>query len=137
MARILLIDDDRTIRTTVALLLKRAGHEIVAAEDGAGGLAKIDAGRFDLLIVDIFMPGMDGLETIQRVHRHQPGLPVIVMSGLIFRSASAPPPDFLKMATKLGAMKSLRKPFRPNELLLMVADCLNVQSNTEQTTIQQ
>jgi len=137
MARILLVDDDRAIRTTIELLLKRAGHEVVVAEDGRDGVAKIEGERFDLLIVDIFMPGMDGLETIQQVHRQQPHLPVIVMSGLVFRSTSSPPPDFLKMATKLGATKSLRKPFRPGELLAAVDDCLNVRSDASESAIQQ
>ncbi len=136
MARILLIDDDRTICTTVALLLDRAGHAVVVAENGRDGLAKIEREAFELLIVDIFMPGMDGLETIQQVHRQQPHLPVIVMSGLVFRSTSSPPPDFLKMATKLGATKSLRKPFRPGELLALVDDCLNVRSDASESTIQ-
>lgn len=87
------------------MLRKRAGHEVVAVADGRDGLAKIQAETFDLLIVDIFMPGMDGLETTQAVHRQCPELPIIVMSGLIFRSASTPAPDFLMMATKLGAVK--------------------------------
>ena len=105
-------------------LAKRAGHQIVAASNGSDGLKKIEAERFDLLIVDIFMPGMDGLETIQKVHQQQPKLPVVVMSGMVFRSASSPPPDFLAMATKLGAVRSLRKPFRPHELLAAVDDSL-------------
>lgn len=135
MARILFVDDDRAIRTTVAPLLKRAGHDVVVAEDGRDGLAKIEIECFDLLIVDIFMPGMDGLETIQQVRRRQPHLPVIVMSGLVFRSTSSPPPDFLKMATKLGATKSLHKPFRPRELLAAVDDCLNVRSTSNESAI--
>ncbi len=122
MARILLVDDDRAIRTTIELLLTSAGHQIVAASNGSDGLKKVEAERFDLLIVDIFMPGMDGLETIQKVHQQQPKLPVVVMSGMVFRSASSPPPDFLAMATKLGAVRSRRKPFRPHELLAAVDD---------------
>jgi CheY-like chemotaxis protein len=136
MARILLVDDDRAIRTTVELLLRRGGHEVVAVADGRDGLAKIQAGTFDLLIVDIFMPGMDGLETTQAVHRQRPELPIIVMSGLIFRSASTPAPDFLAMATKLGAVKSLRKPFRPHELVSAVEECLGTKA-TNLNTFQQ
>ncbi|HTZ01552.1 MAG TPA: response regulator [Xanthobacteraceae bacterium] len=136
MARILLVDDDRAIRTTVELLLRRAGHWVVVATDGRDGLAKVAAETFDLLIVDIFMPGMDGLETMQAVHRQQPALPVIVMSGLVFRSASAPAPDFLAMASKLGAVTSLRKPFRPHELMRAVEDCLKIKTASA-NTIQQ
>ncbi len=76
-------------------------------------LPRFETETFDLLIVDIFMPGMDGLETTQAVHRQRPELPIIVMSGLIFRSASTPAPDFLAMATKLGAVKKLAKAVPP------------------------
>lgn len=136
MARILLVDDDRLTRTTVSLLLKRAGHEVVALADGRDGLAKIQTESFDLLIVDIFMPGMDGLETTQAVHRRRPQLPIIVMSGMIFRSASEPAPDFLTMATKLGATKSLRKPIRPNDLIGAVEECLQAADAKRQTVSQ-
>jgi CheY-like chemotaxis protein len=77
-----------------------------------------------LLIVDVFMPGMDGLETIRLVHRQRPELPILVISGNAFPTDSNPTPDFLNMATKLGAITSLRKPFRPAELLTAVARCL-------------
>ncbi len=137
MARILIVDDDREIRTTIERLLKRAGHQVAAAADGCEGFKKTEAERFDLLIVDIFMPCMDGLETIQKVHRLYPNLPIVVMSGMVFRSASSPPPDFLTMATKLGAVRSLRKPFRPHELLAAVDACLNISSNAAAATIPQ
>src|SRR6266481_3540044 len=94
MARILVVDDDAPVRTTVRLLLERGGHDVVAAADGRSGLKTIEAERFDLLIVDIFMPGMDGLETIRNVRSRLPDLPVLVMSGSSFRSTSAPAPDF-------------------------------------------
>jgi FixJ family two-component response regulator len=59
---------------------------------------------------------------------HKPALPILVVSGMTFRSpsGSGDPPDFLAMATKLGAVQSLRKPFRANELLTAVEDCLNI-----------
>jgi CheY-like chemotaxis protein len=125
MARILVVDNDQAIRATVTLLLHASGHEVVAASDGRDGIAKCESEQFDLLIVDIFMPGVEGLETIQCVRRQKPNLPIIVMSGLNFRSASPTPPDFLTMATKLGAARALRKPFRPGELREAVDDCLN------------
>jgi len=109
---------------TVRLLLERAGHSVVTADDGRKGLALCRAGDFDLLFLDIFMPGMDGFETMRMVRLQHPQLPIIVISG---RPVSAEPesaPDFLTMATKLGAVSSLQKPFRPVELLTAVAGCL-------------
>jgi CheY-like chemotaxis protein len=135
MASILIIDDDQAIRATITLLLHAAGHEVVAVSDGRDGIAKCESDRFDLVIVDIFMPGVDGLETIHRVHRQKPNLPIIVMSGLNFRSASPTRPDFLTMATKLGAARALRKPFRPGELREAVDSCLKGSPNVSRDSI--
>src|SRR5262245_62599747 len=124
MARLLVIDDDRAVRAAVQLVLENEGLEVHVADDGRSGLKLLKAESFDLLIVDVFMPGMDGLETIRLVHEHKPDLPIVVMSGMSFRTGSAPAPDFLSMATKLGAICSLKKPFRPRELMAVVAECL-------------
>ena len=124
MARVEVIDDDQAIRTTIKLLLEREGHEVVLAEDGRKGIEQFRTGEFDLLIVDIFMPGMDGLETIRSIHRMQPDIPIIVISGYGFRTALESVPDFLNMAMKFGAVSSLQNPFRPSQLLSAVAACL-------------
>lgn len=124
MARIEVIDDDQAIRTTIKLLLEREGHEVVLAEDGRKGIEQFRTGQFDLLIVDIFMPGMDGLETIRNIHQIRPDIPIIVISGYAFRTALESVPDFLNMAMKFGAVSSLQKPFRPSQLLSAVATCL-------------
>jgi CheY-like chemotaxis protein len=124
MARIEVIDDDPAIRTTIKLLLERDGHDVVLAEDGRKGIEQFRTGQFDLLIVDIFMPGMDGLETIRSILQMRPDIPIIVISGYAFRTALESVPDFLNMAMKFGAVSSLQKPFRPSQLLSAVANCL-------------
>jgi DNA-binding NtrC family response regulator len=124
-ASILVIDDDRAVLSTVKLLLERAAHTVEAVDNSRAGLRLLDTHRFDLLIVDIFMPGMDGFETMRLVHRSWPEMPVIVISGQQFRSAAERGPDFLVMATKLGAVSSLQKPFKPQELLAVVAKSLS------------
>jgi CheY-like chemotaxis protein len=70
------------------------------------------------------MPEMDDLETINEVRRLRPGLPVIVMSGYQFEAVGSPRPDFLHMASALGATSSLQKPFRPAELVQAATSCL-------------
>ena len=125
MASILVIDDDRAVLSTVKLLLERAAHTVEAVDNSRAGLRLLETRGFDLLVVDIFMPGMDGFETMRLVHQSRPEMPVIVMSGQEFRSASERGPDFLHMATKLGAISSLQKPFRPPELLAAVAKSLS------------
>ena len=123
MAKILIVDDDNAVQMTIRLLLERAGHNVVVAGDGRKGLAVFEAGDFDLLFLDIFMPGMDGLEIMRLVHQQRPLTPVIVISGNpIMEPGSGP--DFLSMAGKLGAVRSLQKPFKPAALLAAVASCL-------------
>jgi CheY-like chemotaxis protein len=123
LANILVVDDDAAVQATLRLVLERAGHNVVAAGDGRQGLAIAEAGDFDLLLVDIFMPGMDGLETMRLIHHQKPLLPVIVISGrpLVLDSGE---PDFLTIATRLGAVSSLQKPFKPAALLAGVTACL-------------
>jgi CheY-like chemotaxis protein len=122
LAKILVVDDDSAVQATVRLLLERAGHSVVVANDGRQGLAIFQTGEFDLLFLDIFMPGMDGIETMRLVHQQKPLVPIIVISGNPIGSGSGP--DFLMMATKLGAIRSLQKPFKPAALLGAVAACL-------------
>jgi CheY-like chemotaxis protein len=125
LAKILIVDDDIAVQATIRLLLERAGHSVVVAGDGHKALAASEAENFDLVLLDIFMPGMDGLETMLRIHRRQPLLPIIVISGRPFDPDPGSGSDFLTMATKLGAVGSLQKPFRPAALLAAVADGLD------------
>lgn len=124
MASILVIDDDRAVLATIKMLLERAGHAVEAVDTGHTGLQLLEAQNFDLLICDIFMPGMDGFETMRHVHQSRPDMPVIVISGQQF-SHSERSPDFLHMATRLGAVSSLHKPFKPAELLAAVSGSLS------------
>lgn len=133
MANILIVDDDSAVQATIRLLLERAGHSVVVAGDGRKGLALFEAGAFDLLFLDIFMPGMDGIETMRLVHQQQPRIPIIVISGNPIASGSGP--DFLTMATKLGAIRSLQKPFKPSALLAAVTGCLEAAGRPSSTSI--
>ena len=110
---------------TIRLLLERAGHSVVTADGGRKGLALCETGDFDLLFLDIFMPGMDGFETMRMVRQRRPQMPIIVISGRPATPDENKTPDFLTMATKLGAVSSLQKPFRPADLLAAVARCLD------------
>ncbi len=124
MANILIVDDEPAVQTTIRLLLERAGHRVTVAGDGHSALALFAASRFDLLILDIFMPGMDGLETMRSIRAQQPAIPIIVISGRLITPGADAEPDFLKMATRLGAVTGLQKPFRPDALLAAVNSCL-------------
>jgi CheY-like chemotaxis protein len=125
VAKVLVVDDDPAVQLMIKLVLERAGHGVVVAGDGRKGLAEFESEEFDLLLLDIFMPGMDGLETMRMARQARPVLPIIVISGRPATEEAWLEPDFLSMATKLGATYSLPKPFKPEALLSMVAQCLN------------
>jgi two-component system, response regulator, stage 0 sporulation protein F len=124
MASILIVDDDKAVSLIMKLLLERDGHCITCAGDGPTALQVFREAEFELLILDIFMPGMDGLETMRQVHQLRPGVPIIVISGHAFSSRFTSSPDFLGMSIKLGAVCSLQKPFKSAVLLSQVARCL-------------
>jgi two-component system response regulator (stage 0 sporulation protein F) len=125
MANILIADDDDAVQQIIKILLQRSGHQVTGANDGRTALKVFRECEFDLLIVDIFMPGMDGLETMKQVHEYRPNVPIIVISGHSYSARYATSPDFLTMATKLGAACSLQKPFKSAVLLENIARCLS------------
>jgi CheY-like chemotaxis protein len=125
MHRILIIDDDAAVRSAIQLILDYEGYSVVAAADGFAGLDLLGSAVFDLAIVDIFMPGRDGLETIALIRQSAPDLPVIATSGAAVRADSSDSPDdVLGKATRLGAACVIHKPFRPRELLQAIKRCL-------------
>jgi CheY-like chemotaxis protein len=81
MARILLADDDAAARDLVQRALAGDGHQVVATHDGAEALEKLQGSTFDLLISDVQMPGVDGIELIEKALAVAPKMRVILMSG--------------------------------------------------------
>jgi DNA-binding response OmpR family regulator len=126
MARILVIDDDPLVRKTVDIILAAHGFEVVTAADGLSGVEVAKSGAFDLVIVDLFMPGMDGLQTTTAIRRHCPTVPVITASGFMLGESCPRMPNFDAMASEAGAVMTLYKPFRPAELLGAVRSALRV-----------
>jgi CheY-like chemotaxis protein len=124
VANVLVVDDDPAVQTMIRLVLERAGHHVVVAGDGRTALAEFEGENFDLLLLDIFMPGMDGLQTMRTVREARPALPIIMISGRPVMEDLREEPDFLSMATRLGATYSLPKPFKPAALLSMLTQCL-------------
>ena len=105
--RVLLIDDEEMVRKIVRKMLERSGHEVTVAENGRLGLEQLKTGTFDLVITDIIMPEMEGVETLMMVREQHPDVKVIAMSG----GGRTGNIDFLSTAEKLGASAILRKPF--------------------------
>src|SRR5689334_6469315 len=108
MARtVLVIDDDALMRVTLERTLKQAGYEAISAADGNECLVVCRSRAVDLVLIDLFMPNKEGMETIVELCRDFPKIAIIAMSGA---SAVAP---LLSTALLLGAAKTLMKPFEP------------------------
>ena len=119
MATILLIDDDASIRMVFQVALEQAGYHVLTAENGKHGLRLLEHQAVDLIIVDIFMPEMDGLELIPLIRKTRPATKMIAISG---KSGVM---DCLDAAKQLGAHDTLMKPFSRQELLDAVSAQLN------------
>lgn len=112
MALILVIDDAFTVRDLVCRMLADAQHSVIEANDGETGLALFQERHPALVITDLIMPKMEGIETIQRLRQAKPDAKIIAMS--------AKGKLYLGAAQKLGADAALSKPFQPAELLAVV-----------------
>ena len=120
MQRILVIDDEASFRDSVALMLRNEGYRVVAAECGHTAVSAIAAFAFDLIIVDIFMPEMDGLETIEVMRADAPDVPIIAISGYAYGGGPALT-DIVEMAVDRGATTFLHKPVSSTELKLAIS----------------
>ena len=121
MPKILVIDDNVEMRRLLQTMLTRAGHEPAAAADGEEGLRKCEAERFDLVLLDIWMPEVDGISVLKDLLARSPDLPVIIMSG---GSDRMPLEYSSALAATHGATSVLFKPFHREELLAAVETAL-------------
>jgi len=125
MPHILVVDDDPMVCMAIEVCLERNNFQVTIADGGEAGLRTLEDGKFDLMIVDIFMPHMRGFESIRVFHERAPTVPLIAMSGYAFANLNTPAPDFLRMTLELGASRCLRKPFTPAALLTVINECLS------------
>jgi CheY-like chemotaxis protein len=106
--RVLVVDDDAAVRETTAQMLRQAGYGVAEVESGQAALDALARGEiYDLVVIDIAMPGLTGIETILRARRHWPALPVLYISGYADIAGGEP---------QIGDDPMLKKPFRLNEL---------------------
>ena len=117
MARILVVDDNAILAGAIRRILERSGHEIRVAPTGLEGVRQYREQPADLVLLDIHMPEMDGIEVLAQLRALAPTLPVIMMSGGVQTKSL----DLLGDAVLLGAFATLAKPFSIDELLGTVA----------------
>jgi CheY-like chemotaxis protein len=106
MANILVIDDDKSIQIVFKQFLDRQGHTVTLADDGRQGMQVINESAPDLIITDIMMPEMDGLEILLEIRKNNQNIPIIAISG----GMRDLPLNFLSQAKLFGARQVLEKP---------------------------
>jgi two-component system cell cycle response regulator CpdR len=109
MARILLAEDDDSLRNFLAINLGRAGHEVASYGDGDSAWEALQFGSFDLLLTDIVMPGLDGIELARRGAEVDPAMKVVFITGFaaVALSAQAQAPKEAKVLSKPFHLKDL------------------------------
>jgi DNA-binding response OmpR family regulator len=128
LARILVIDDERRIVRFVSRGLQAEGYLVDSAENGADGLRAALDGRYDLVILDLLMPGLDGAAVLSRLLEAQPGQAVIVLSCLASSAIKV-------RCLEAGAQDYLAKPFSLDELLARVRLRLRGSANRHATNL--
>ena len=118
-SKILVVDDAAVICSTLQERLTMEGYQVWTAPDGRKGLQLYHDHQVDLVITDILMPEVDGLEVVRTLRRISTSLPIMVMSGGANRDL-----DFLVEAKEFGATRIISKPFRLEELVVMVHELL-------------
>jgi len=117
-AAILVVDDDRNVRRFVCESLGNLGYRVVETATGAAALEAMRGRRFDLLVADYAMPGMNGIEVARAAQQHQPGISVLIISGYAESAA---------VEAALGSGRLLKKPFDMSELATAVKEVLQPQ----------
>jgi DNA-binding NtrC family response regulator len=126
MATILVVDDDRPIRSTLKEILEFEKFKVEDAEDGQMAISKVEKNDYDLILCDIKMPKMDGIEVLQKIQELKPHIPVVMISGHGDIETAVG-------AIKLGAFDFIAKPLDLNRLLVTVKNALDRNELVEET----
>lgn len=124
MASILVVDDDRLVGQMLLAHLESDSHQVVVAHHGGEGLAELKSRSFDLVISDILMPQVEGIEFIREIRKRGYDMPILAVTGGGLHQLANVNVDYLALSIKFGATAILRKPFTRNELLAKVDACL-------------
>jgi len=116
--RLLVVDDEKNIREGLAIGLEMSGHEVVTAADGSEGLKRFQKGDIDLVICDLRMPGISGIDLLAKIQAESPGTPVILLTGHGTVETAVE-------AMRLGAWDFLTKPVNIDHLSLLAKQALD------------
>ena len=115
--RILVVDDELSMREFISILLEREGYEVLTAADASTALERLSASPIDLVISDVQMPGLNGLELLARIRTSSPDTAVLLVTAYSTAEQAVE-------AMKLGAYDYLAKPFKVEELKILVRNAL-------------
>ncbi len=118
LAKLLVIDDNQDFREMVVQTLLEAGFEVVTAIHGKDGLKVLAESPVDLVVTDLVMPEMEGIETLTAIRKRYPKIPVIAVSG-----GGPTGGDYLNFARNLGASYAFAKPLQMDRFLSAVREC--------------
>jgi CheY-like chemotaxis protein len=121
--RVLVVDDDADARELIALVLSQAGYDVENAADGFGALAKLGHFQPDAVLTDLRMPGMSGIELLQRIRRMHGDVPVILATGQETM-------DLCTAAESYGAVTCMEKPINLEELVWTIEMALACREGT-------
>jgi two-component system, NtrC family, nitrogen regulation response regulator NtrX len=128
MSKILVIDDERSIRNTLKDILEYEKYEVDLAEDGIKALEKVKTAEYDIILCDIKMPGMDGIEVLEKLGEYTPDTPVVMISG----HGNI---DTAVDSIKKGAFDYIEKPLDLNRLLITIRNAMDKSSLVTETKI--
>src|SRR5881396_1920282 len=115
--RVLVVDDERSMRELLAIMLKQAGHDVTVADGGEAAIRALQSNAFDLVITDLRMRQVDGLAVLRAAKEHSPQTVVLVITAFASTETAVE-------AMKLGAYDYITKPFKLDEIRLTIANAL-------------
>lgn len=121
MAKILLVDDEESIRVTVGEFIEEAGHEVHTAEDVAKAFELMEEHNFDVIVTDIIMPKITGIELLRRIHETSPDIPIIMMTG-------EPEVNTASAAVRAGAFDYLSKPISSDAIKKVIRNAVKTKT---------
>jgi CheY-like chemotaxis protein len=128
VTHILVIDDNRAVSSALGIMFAHEELDVSIAHDGPTGIAAFGSTAFDLIMVDMFMPGLDGAQIIKTIRSLNSTIPIIAMTGFVGRTLASGEDNVLARAIELGATCTLEKPLNRPETMRAVISCLGLSS---------
>ncbi len=117
--KILVVDDEQSMAQFLAIVLRKEGYQVSTVQNGRDALDKVKAEAFDVVITDIRMPGMDGIQLLQGIKKHDPSLPVVIMTAYASQQTAID-------AVNMGAFQYLIKNAKNDEIKLVVSNAIQM-----------